>query len=110
IEKNVVFKKEAEDLMSYFKTADLLIEVDTHEDSEVRMLRAAAAGLPAVTYATDLRIDLFKDGESTFICEPHDQLCISQSVSKFINSEALRKQFSANVQNVARDRLHEDPD
>lgn len=109
IEKNVVIKREAEDLISYLKTADLLIEMDTAEESEVRILQSAAAGLPAVMYSTDFRLDLFKDGETSFICQPKDQLCIAQSTSKFINTVALRKQFKLNTESMARDRLHEDP-
>lgn len=109
IEKSVVFLKEEEDLPSLLKTADLLVEMSTGEDGEVRVLQAAAAGLPAVALATDLRRDLFKDGESAFLCEPEDTFCVSQKVSKFINVTALRSQLSDNALMVAKDRLHEDP-
>lgn len=109
IERNVVFKKEPEDLASYLKTANLLVEMSTAEDGEVRVLQAAAAGLPAVMYATDLRRDLFKDGESGFIVEPGDLSGVYQKTSKFINGASLRSQFSENASNIARDRLREDP-
>lgn len=110
LEKNVVFQKEIDDLASYLKTADLLIEMSTAEKGEVHILQAAAAGLPAVMWTTDLRRDLFKDGESAFLCEPDDLVCIYQKTSKFINSASLQLKFSTNAQDVARERLHEDPE
>lgn len=110
IERSVVFQKEAEDIASYMKTADLLVEVSSLEDGEVRILQAAAAGLPAVMVATDLRRDLFEDGKSGFICEPGDSICIYQKTSKFINATAFRDQMSDLAEDVAKERLHEDPD
>lgn len=109
IEKNVVFMKEAEDLTSYLKTADLMVEVDTDEDSEIRVLRGAVAGTPLLVAKTDLRTDLFKDGESAFLCDSGDTLCVSQKTSKFINSAVYRATFSKNVAQVAKTRINEDP-
>ncbi|MEX0913196.1 MAG: glycosyltransferase [Candidatus Paceibacterota bacterium] len=109
IERSVVFQKEAEDIASYLKTADLLVEVSVAEDGEVRVLQAAAAGLPAVMVATDLRRDLFEDNKSALVCEPGDSTCIYQKTSKFINGTAMRDQLADNAQDIAKQRLHEDP-
>lgn len=110
IEKSVVFQKEMEDQVSHLKTADLMVELNTDEESETRVLQAAAAGLPLVMRVTDLRRDLFKDGTSAFLCEPDDILCISEKTSKFINTAILREQFSDFAEDIARERLHEDPE
>lgn len=58
IEKSVVFLKQAEDLVSYLKTSDLLIEAEVSEDSEIRILQAASSGAAIAAYETDLRKDL----------------------------------------------------
>lgn len=110
IERNVVFKKEAEDLASYLKTANVLAEMSTTEEGDARVLQAASAGLPIVAYATDLRRDLFGEEHSAFLVEPKDLLDFSQKVSKLINVVALRKQFSDNAQAIAKDRLTENPE
>jgi glycosyltransferase involved in cell wall biosynthesis len=110
IEKNVVFIRSAENMESYLKTADILLELGTDEEAEVRMLKAAAAGLPALLSETELRRDLFRDGESAFLCPPGDHLCIGQKMTRFINTEALRRQFKMNAKSVVAERLHEDPD
>lgn len=108
IEKNVVFQKEADDLISYLKTADIMVELDTDEEAEVRILKGAMAGTPMLLSATDLRQDMFKDGESAFICVPDDLACVSQKVSKFINATVYRTKFSENAAFVAKSRINED--
>ena len=57
IKESVVFISQLGDLVSYMKTADALIHTDVSEDSEQYVLKAAAAGLPIVTYETELRKD-----------------------------------------------------
>jgi glycosyltransferase involved in cell wall biosynthesis len=109
IAKNVVFEKKASDLVSYLKTADLMIEIDPKDEGEVRVLQAAAAGLPTVMYATALRRDLFVDGVSAFVCDPGDAECLTTKTAKFINTSAMRKQVAEAAKDIAKERLHEDP-
>lgn len=109
IEKSVVFLPKPTDLVSILKTSDVLVEVRVGEDSEGRVLQSAAAGLPMIAYETDLRKDLFKDGESAFLCPLGDFGCLNQNMIKFINSKGLRLQFSRNSASMAKNRLHEDP-
>lgn len=110
IERSVVFLKEADDLVSFFKTADALLELGTDEESEVRVLRAAASGLPVVAVETPLRTDLFRDGESALLSAPGDLLVLGQKMGKLINVTALRLHIAEAARLVAETRLHEDPD
>ena len=110
IEKSVVFEKEAADLVSYLKTADAIVETSTGNDGEVRLLRATAAGLPIMAVETELRSDLFTDGEAAFLCPADDLQCLGEDVTKFINSPTLRLQFKERLQSIARERLQEDRD
>lgn len=108
IEKSVVFVNDVENLSSYMKTANLFVCTDTKQDSEVMVLRAAAAGLPAVMYETDLRKDLFTDGKSAFLSPVGDIEDLSQKVSKFINNNMLRVTFSEAASYIVESRIHED--
>lgn len=108
IERNVVFQKEADDLASYLKTADMMVELDIDEEAEVRVLKGAMAGTPMLLSSTDLRDDMFKDGESAFICPPDDLTCVSQKASKFLNSAIYRTKFAENAAYVAKSRINED--
>jgi glycosyltransferase involved in cell wall biosynthesis len=109
IAEHVVFVEKPDDLVAYLRTADALIEASTDAESEETIMRAAAAGLPIVAAETEVRRDLFQDGASAFLCPPGDTLSMFQKSMKLVNSPALRKQFSRQVREVARDRLIEDP-
>ena len=110
IAESVIFQKEAEDLPSYLKTADALVEVSTSQDSEINILRATAAGLPIIAMDTDLRSDLFDGIQAAYLCDAKDLQCLSQKVSHFINQASLRVQFKNQLQTIATERLQEDPD
>lgn len=110
IEKSVVFTSAATNTVDLFKSADLLVEVDVSQESEVRILKAAAAGLPIVAKETDLRIDLLPDGDASYLCSSEDVLCIGEKTAKLINEPATRHRFTERSETIARDRLQEDPE
>lgn len=109
IQEQVVFQKDLSKLISYLKTADVLICTDTTEASDEIVIKAAAAGLPIIAAKTQLRADLFIDGESAFLCNAEDTLEFSQKLVKFLNTNSLRTQFSENARDIVQTRLHEDP-
>jgi glycosyltransferase involved in cell wall biosynthesis len=108
IEQNVVINKNVEDKLSYLQTADMLIQTNTSKDSEALVLQAAAAGLPMVMYETELRKDLFQDGETASICEVGDTYGLAKEVNNFLNNPSLRKQYSTGTKYMVATRLEED--
>ncbi len=110
IEKNVVFVYKTQDVASYYKTSDVFIETDISAESEKHILRAVTSGLPIIARSTELREDLFTDGDSAFLCSPDDQFCLKQKFNKLLNNNAFRKQFKKQALDIARTRLIEDPD
>ncbi len=111
IEKSVVFQKSVDDLASYLKTADALVEVGVNEDSEVRVLQAAAAGLPIVAVSTPLREDLFDKDNAAMLIKNGDLVELGQKLGQLINNaSSLRIRMAGAAQFVAESRLHEDPE
>jgi glycosyltransferase involved in cell wall biosynthesis len=82
---------------------------DTTEESDELVIKAAAAGVPLILAHTQLRDDLFTDGESAFLCNAEDTIEFSQKLAKFLNSNMLRTQFKENGKYIVGTRLHEDP-
>jgi glycosyltransferase involved in cell wall biosynthesis len=109
MERNVVFVTKEDDLVSYYKTADLFIETSTGAESEEHILRAIGAAIPIVAYETPLRTDLIENGESSFLCEPRDSYALGQQLTAFLNSNRLRTQFRQRLREVVAPRLSEDP-
>lgn len=110
IQEQVLFQKDSTALISYLKSADVLLATDVTEASDEIVIKAAAAGLPIIASRTELRNDLFVDGESAFLCNKDDTVEFSEKLVKFLNANSLRTQFANNARDTIKTRLHEDPD
>ena len=103
-----MFLSQVDDLTSYLKTSDVLIQTDTSKASEDIVLKAAASGLPMVMYETDMRKDLFEDGESAALCEKGDPYAISKKITELLNDTGLRTRYKTAAQHMVETRLLED--
>ncbi len=109
IEKCVVFVHDTEDVMSYYKTADVFMQSDMSEESEQSVLRATGAGVPMVLYPTAMREDLFVNGQSAYLCEEKTPQQMTEHVKYLLNSNSTRHLMARNARDVASERLEEDP-
>jgi glycosyltransferase involved in cell wall biosynthesis len=110
IKEQVIFETDESKLITYLKSADILLCTDTTEASDEVVIKAAAAGLPMLASETPLRTDLFTDGESAFLVPKEDTIGFSQKLVKFLNTPSLRVQFKDNARTIIKTRLHEDPE
>jgi glycosyltransferase involved in cell wall biosynthesis len=109
IKEQMLFIKDSTALISYLKSANVLLVSDVTEASDETVIKAAAAGLPIIAAHTELRDDLFVDGESAFLCNKDDTVEFSEKLVKFLNANSLRMQFANNARDIIKTRLHEDP-
>ncbi|MCA9361491.1 glycosyltransferase [Candidatus Kaiserbacteria bacterium] len=110
IKEQIIFEPSTVDQVSYMRASDLLISTDITPDSEESVIKAAAVGLPLLLARTDLRDDIFTDEANAFVCEPEDTIGFAQKLSKFLNNNGIRSQFSREARTTIKDRLHEDPE
>lgn len=108
--EKIKFQPDMKQLLPYLLSADILICPDTTAESEEIVFKAAAAGLPILAAKTEIREDLFEDGESAFLCDEEDTIAFSQKLSTFLNGNTIRTQFSRNAQDIVKSRLHDDPE
>ncbi len=109
IAPQVVFERTADDMAGYLKTADVLIVSDTDSAGDEMVIRGAAAGIPVIATVTDLRQDLFVDGESILLAEPDDVSALTAKLNIILNGFAMRKQLATRALHIVETRLHEDP-
>lgn len=109
IEKQVIFETKSEDVLSYLKSANMLIVTDTDPESEEIVLRGAAAGIPMIMSRTEKRDDLFVHGEDAYLCEPSDVQAFTDRVNDLLNSVPQREEFIENAQEMVREKFHHDP-
>lgn len=110
IAKQVLFLGAIPDYLEHLRSADVLIVTDTDSLSDDLVIKAAALGVPLIMARTKLREDLFEDGKHAFLCDPENAIEFAQKIHTFINSNALRNQFSVNSREVIRTRIEEDPE
>jgi len=110
IDKQIIFQPDTKELAPYIQSADVFICTDVTEASDELVIKAAAVGVPLLIAKTELREDLFTDGEDAFLCDPEDTQAFTLGISGFAEDEELRKHFKNNVQQTVLSRLHEDPE
>lgn len=110
IKKQIIFETKPKDVVSYMKSADVLIVTDTDEESEDLVLRAAAVGIPMVMTRTSKREDIFVDGESALLCNPENTDEFSLKLNLLMNDIPLRKHMAEMSQNMIKAKFHDDPE
>ncbi len=99
ITEKVSIQPERDDLVSYMKTANLLVNVSTSDEQDLLVAAAAAAGLPILTVEGDMSTALFEDGVNAFVCPLDDVMCFQSRIREFLNNNQLRTAFAINGKN-----------
>ncbi len=110
VKEQIIFEPSTVDVVSYMRSSQLLIATDITPESEEVVIKAAAVGLPLLLARTELREDIFTDDQNAFLCHKDDTIEFAQKLSKFLNNNATRIQFSRDARTTIKDRLHEDPE
>ncbi len=91
LEKNVVFEGWQNDLVSYYKTADIFLNTTNYEGYGMSLVEASSHGLPIVTTDVGIVGDLLKDNESALVCSVGDKSCITAKIYRLLKDEKLAK-------------------
>ena len=110
IAENVIFVPADTDIVPYFKTADLLIDLATGEETDERTLQSIAANLPLLGYVTPLREDLLEDRESAYLPKAGDLDTVTDDLKAFINSQGTRITFKTRLEIIAEQRIKDSPE
>lgn len=110
ITSQVEFVPRPDDLITYYKGANVAFVPETDQKADEQVLAYAAAGLPVIAAATELRKDLFVSGEQMYLFEPGNITQATEQLNDLLNNVALRKRFAREAKDVVADRLVQDPD
>ena len=93
LSNNVVFESWQNDLVSYYKTADLFLVTSDYEGFGMTIVEALFAHCPTISTDVGIASDVLKDRVS-FVCPVGDGECLLQKIKIFIKDNQLRETFT----------------
>ncbi|HBD25132.1 MAG: hypothetical protein A2566_02150 [Candidatus Zambryskibacteria bacterium RIFOXYD1_FULL_40_13] len=99
----VVFIGWQDDLVSYYKTADVFLLTSEYEGYGMTLIEAGASGSAIVTTKVGVAdTDLFVNGKNSYVCPPWDTECLFHSVLGLIMDDKKRELFKQEMQDSIR--------
>lgn len=108
IQSQVLFEPMPDEVVSYMKTANVLIHLSEDTEEDIVVLEAASVKLPMIASRANIAGTLFIDGESAFLCQGADPACVSQRLRDFLNDNLSCTRFAMNAQEAVFARIEQD--
>ncbi len=102
LEGNVIFEPWADDLASYYKSADVFVLTSNYEGGARAPSEALAAGLPVIMTDVAPAGEFVKDAENGFVVPVGNAEALAEKISLLDGDEDLRKKLSGNALTTAR--------
>ena len=102
---NVIFEKWSDDLISYYKTADMFLLTSDYEGYGLTIVEAIIAGCPVITSNVGLVGDVVVDKKDVLVCEPRDEKCFFDSILKLIGDAELRNKLKINAKTDLKEKM-----
>jgi len=96
LQNNVVFESWTDDLISYYKTADLFLATSNYEGYGLTLLESAVAGCPILTTDVGLVGDVLKKG-SVEVCNRGSKRCFVKKILNLIENRNLLDEMKTNA-------------
>ncbi len=102
-QEGVVLVGWQEDLVSYYKSADVFVQTSDFEGYGLSLVEAGLCGLPVVTTKVGLAEEL-KDGEEVLIFEPNEA-SLAKALSRLMSDQSLRQRLVLALKKALEARL-----
>ena len=97
IGKNVVFESWQEDLVSFYKTANLFVLASNYEGYGLVLIEAAAAGCPIITTDVGIAREMLGENHEQFIYPVGDEKCLAGKIILLLEDVGLRRKYSVDL-------------
>jgi glycosyltransferase involved in cell wall biosynthesis len=105
IAEHVRFIGWQDDLVSYYKTANLFLLTSEYEGYGMTLIEAGVSGCPILTTNVGIaKTDLFMHNENSYVCTVNDIDCLSQYIGELISDNAKRELFKQRMQDSIKNR------
>lgn len=96
VEDSVVFESWADDLASYYKTADIFLLPSNYEGWGLTVVEACACGLPVVMTDVGCAGEFIKNGENGLVVPAANSKAFVLAINSLLQNQELRNQISKN--------------
>ncbi len=101
IAEDVVFLGDQEYVAEILPVGDVFLLPSEHESFGLAALEAMSCGVPVVGSRVGGLHEVIVDGETGFLCDPHDVQCMTRLVLSLLKSEDYRRKTGDNARNRA---------
>lgn len=105
---SVIFAGRKNDMVSYYKGADIFLHTSNYEGYGMVFIEAASSGLPIVSTAVGVMQDVFVNDKSALITPINDKMGLVGSVNLLINDQETCKLLIDNAYKVINDHTYKD--
>ncbi|MEX0935054.1 MAG: glycosyltransferase family 4 protein [Candidatus Paceibacterota bacterium] len=99
IEKRVIFEGWQDDLVSYYKTADIFLNTSLHEGYARTLIEAAASGIPIISTDVGIVGDILIGDRDIEVCDTGDEICFATKTSELLKNEKKYSQLRKHARN-----------
>jgi glycosyltransferase involved in cell wall biosynthesis len=89
--KYILYKERDENMLSYYRTANVFIDVSKFNEPDGALTEVALVGCPIVASLTDASKDLIHDGENGFIIENWNPKLFARKIIEILEKNNLRE-------------------
>ena len=108
LQKQIEFEPTPPEVLSYMKSAHILLHLSEDGSEDEVILEAAVAKLPMIANVSGLAGKLFIDGESACLCAPNDVACVADNINRYLNENQDRSRFALNASEIVFERIEQD--
>ena len=95
LDGNVRLENWNNDLASYYKTADLFLNISNYEGYGMAPVEALSTGLPVLMTDVGVAGDIIKDHKNGLVIPVNDKTALENAICGFIEDEQLRQSITA---------------
>lgn len=93
---NIIFEPWADDIYSYYKSADLFLLTSNYEGWGLTVTEAMAAGLPVISTPVGCVNEVIKNLENGIVVPKHDSTSLAEMIKYLYKNPEKRKQIAVN--------------
>lgn len=107
LEKNVIFEGWQNNLISYYKTANVFLSTSLYEGYGLTVIEALSCGCPVISSDVGIAREMIFESESGFVCPVGDKDCFVRKITEIIETPGLKEKMVVNSKIFINEKMNE---